>query len=46
MDKNDFEEEILYYEKLMVYGKIKNTQNIKLSFNKFILKLSNLIIEH
>lgn len=25
LPKNDFEEEILYYEKLMVYGKIKNT---------------------
>ena len=25
MLKNDFEEEILYYEKLMVYGKIKNS---------------------
>jgi len=26
LPKNDFEEEILYYEKLMVYGKIKNSQ--------------------
>lgn len=26
LPKNDFEEEILYYEKLMVYGNIKNTQ--------------------
>jgi LysR family hydrogen peroxide-inducible transcriptional activator len=26
LPKNDYEEEILYYEKLMVYGKIKNTQ--------------------
>jgi LysR family hydrogen peroxide-inducible transcriptional activator len=29
--KNDFEEEILYYEKLMVYGKIKNIQKKYLS---------------
>ena len=26
LPKNEFEEEILYYEKLMVYGKIKNSQ--------------------
>jgi LysR family hydrogen peroxide-inducible transcriptional activator len=31
MPKNDFEEEILYYEKLMVYGKIKNNQKKYLS---------------
>lgn len=31
LPKNDFEEEILYYEKLMVYGKIKNTQKKYLS---------------
>lgn len=26
LPKNDFEEEIMYYEKLMVYGKIENSQ--------------------
>jgi LysR family hydrogen peroxide-inducible transcriptional activator len=31
LQKNEFEEKILYYEKLMVYGKIKNNQKEYLS---------------